>query len=50
MKFSTVDNDNDRMVVTVQLYLRVDGGTITVTTLISIYDHLMQVQLYSPVR
>ena len=32
MKFSTPDNDNDNeQVVTVQLNIRVDGGTIIVT-------------------
>ena len=39
MKFSTPDNDNDRYGVTVQLMIRVDGGTIAVTLLTSTDNH-----------
>ena len=37
-------------VVTVQLLIRVDGGTITVTILTSTDNHLQYMAMYSSVR
>ena len=48
VKFTTLDNDNDNKIITVQLSTRVDGGTQTATISISTYKHPIITTLVMP--